>query len=206
MLRAGANPNVRAKGLGTPLHLATAYGHLHCARAIICGARKYLRTEDVEYLRNGGIDLTKYQVAEGERMTRQRRVIGGVLKVPLGDGWHAYAWTLPEVDFALFDLRTDAEMPAVEVVTHPVAFRVMVNGSAYLDGLWPRIGKVTPPPEVLTGADVYSGPVHRPVLDLLGRRHSPGYPCRVHWSGVLCRVGTGACRGPAPGSLRRSPV
>lgn len=79
----------------------------------------------------------------------QRRVIGGVLKVPLGGRWHAYAWTLPEVDFALFDLRTDAEMPAAEVVTHPVAFRVMVNASAYLDGLWPRIGKVAPPPEVL---------------------------------------------------------
>lgn len=25
----------------------------------------------------------------------------------------------------------------------------MVNASAYLDGLWPRIGKVAPPPEVL---------------------------------------------------------
>lgn len=82
-------------------------------------------------------------------MAGQRRVIGGVLKVPLGRGWHAYAWTLPEVDFALFDLRTDAELPAAEVVTHPVAFRVMVNGSAYLDGRWPRIGKVTPPLEML---------------------------------------------------------
>jgi hypothetical protein len=80
---------------------------------------------------------------------RQRRVIGGVLKVPLGGGWHAYAWTLPEVDFALFDLRTDAEMPVTEVVIHPVAFRVGVNGSVYLDGRWPRIGKVAPPPEVL---------------------------------------------------------
>ncbi len=89
-------------------------------------------------------------------MAGQRRVIGGVLKVPLGDGWHAYAWTLPEVDFALFDLRTDAEMSATEVVTHPVAFRVMVNGSACLDGLWPRIGKVAPPPEVLAPVPAYT--------------------------------------------------
>lgn len=88
-------------------------------------------------------------------MSGQRRVIGGVLKVPLGDGWHAYAWTLPEVDFALFDLRTDAKMSAAEVVNHPVAFRVMVNESAYLDGLWPRIGKVPPPPEVLAPVPTY---------------------------------------------------
>lgn len=88
-------------------------------------------------------------------MAGQRRVIGGVLKVPLGGGWHAYAWTLPEVDFALFDLRTDVEMSAAEVVTHPVAFRVMVNGSAYLDGRWTRIGKVTPPPEVLAPVPTY---------------------------------------------------
>lgn len=88
-------------------------------------------------------------------MAGQRRVIGGVLKVPLGDGWHAYAWTLPEVDFALFELRTGAEMSAAEVVTHPFAFRVGVNGAAYLDGRWPRIGKVTPPPEVLAPVPTY---------------------------------------------------
>jgi hypothetical protein len=80
---------------------------------------------------------------------RQRRVIGAVLKVSLGDQWHSYAWTLPELDFALFDLRADTEMPAAEVVTHPIAFRVAVNGTAYLDGRWPRIGKVAPPPDVL---------------------------------------------------------
>ena len=80
---------------------------------------------------------------------RQRRVIGGVLKVPLGDGWHAYAWTLPECDSALFDLRTDADLPPAEVVTHPIAFRVAVNDDQYRDGRWPRVGKVPPPPDVL---------------------------------------------------------
>ncbi len=69
LLRAGANPNLRAKGMGTPLHLAAAYGHLHCARSLVRGgakvslrdedgkyaidyARRYKRTEVVEYLRN----------------------------------------------------------------------------------------------------------------------------------------------------------
>ena len=82
-------------------------------------------------------------------MAGQRRVIGGVLKVPLGGRWHCYAWTLPEVDFALFDLRADADVPVNEVVAHSVAFRVGVNSSAYLDGRWPRVGKVAPPSELL---------------------------------------------------------
>lgn len=137
----------------------------------------------------------------------QRRVIGGVLKVPLGGRWHAYAWTLPEVDFALFDLRTDAEMPAAEVVTHPVAFRV--NGQcvgvlgrpvAADRQSGPAAGSARP------GADFHSGSIHRPILDLPGRRHSFGHPCRVHRSGVLCGVGAGARRAAVPGSLRRSPV
>ena len=89
-------------------------------------------------------------LSEGLRVgARQRRIVGAVLKVPLGDGWHAYAWTLPEINFALFDLRADADVPLTKVVTHPIAFRVGVNGSAYLGGRWLRVGKVTPPPAVL---------------------------------------------------------
>lgn len=80
---------------------------------------------------------------------RQRRVVGAVLKVPLDDGWHSYAWTLPEVDFALFDLRAEADIPLSEVIARPIAFRVGVNGSAYLNSRWLRVGKVSPPPEVL---------------------------------------------------------
>jgi hypothetical protein len=80
---------------------------------------------------------------------RQRRVVGAVLKVQLDTRWHAYAWTLPEVDFALFDLRTEVDIPVAVVVTHPIAFRVGVNSLAYSNGRWLRVGKVTPPAEVL---------------------------------------------------------
>lgn len=133
-------------------------------------------------------------------MAGQRRVIGGVLKVPLGDGWHADAWTLPEVDFALFDLRTDAEMSAAEVVTHPFAFRVGVRPVATNRQGNSAAGSVGP------CADVHSGPIHWPVLNLPGGRHSSGHPCRVHRSGVLCGMGTGTRRRSPPRSLRRSPV
>ena len=80
---------------------------------------------------------------------RQRRTIGAVLRVPLDEHWHAYAWTLPEVDSAFFDLKADASIPADKVVTHPIAFRVGVHKSAWTTGRWLRVGKIDPPPEVL---------------------------------------------------------
>jgi hypothetical protein len=69
--------------------------------------------------------------------------------VPLDKKWHAYAWTLPEVDFAFFDLRASSDTPVHEVVQHRIAFRVGVHKSAWSDGRWTRIGKVDPPPEIL---------------------------------------------------------
>jgi hypothetical protein len=80
---------------------------------------------------------------------RQRRTVGAVLKVPLGKRWHAYAWTLPEADFAFFNLRAASAVPVEEVVRHPIAFRVAVHKSAWVTGRWLRVGRVQPPPGVL---------------------------------------------------------
>lgn len=103
---------------------------------------------------------------------RQRRVVGSILKVPLGDGWHSYAWVLPEVDFVLFDLRTASDVLAVEVVTRPIAFRVAVNGSAYLDGRWLRVGRVAPPETLLA-------PVAKFIRDPIGGAFS------IYLAGVI---------------------
>jgi hypothetical protein len=79
----------------------------------------------------------------------QRRAVGAVLKVPLGGDCHAYAWTLPEVDFAFLDLRAKFSVPIEEVVRHPIAFRIGVHKSAWVRGRWPRVGKAEPTPEIL---------------------------------------------------------
>lgn len=67
LLRAGAKPNVMARGMGTPLHLAASYGRLRCVRALVQAgadvgrrdedgkraidyARRYARGEVVAYL------------------------------------------------------------------------------------------------------------------------------------------------------------
>jgi ankyrin repeat protein len=66
LLRAGANPNVRVKGMGTPLHLAASYGHLDCVRALVrAGADASLCDEDgkraIDYARRyGRTDVVKF--------------------------------------------------------------------------------------------------------------------------------------------------
>lgn len=83
-------------------------------------------------------------------MPRQHRTIGAVLSIPLDELAFAYAWTLPEADFAFFDLRSDSTLSVADVVTHPIAFRVAVHKSAWTSGRWTRIGKVQPPPEIMS--------------------------------------------------------
>lgn len=80
---------------------------------------------------------------------RQRRTVGAILRVPLSDRWHAYAWTLPEVDFGFFDLRSDIDILPEDIITHPFAFRVGVHKSAWTNGRWQHVGKIDPPPNVL---------------------------------------------------------
>jgi hypothetical protein len=78
-------------------------------------------------------------------VARQRRSVGAILRVPLDGHSHACGWTLPEADFAFFDLRSESEIPIPEVTQSPIAFRVAVHKSAWTTGRWPRVGRVEPP-------------------------------------------------------------
>ena len=71
----------------------------------------------------------------------QRRVVGAILKVPLGDGTHVYTQTLPEADFAFFFICTSSKLDTKTVISKPVLFRVAVHKSAWTGGRWERIGK-----------------------------------------------------------------
>ena len=76
-------------------------------------------------------------------VSRQRRTVGAVLRIPLSGRWHCYAQTLPEADFAFFDLRTDKEIPVDEIVRRSVLFREAVIKSAWTTGRWRRVGKAS---------------------------------------------------------------
>lgn len=79
----------------------------------------------------------------------QRRIVGAIYEIPLGAGRRAYAWAMPEVDFAFFDLDAGADVPIEELIRRPIAFRIAVHRSAWARGRWPRVGKAEPPPELL---------------------------------------------------------
>ena len=82
-------------------------------------------------------------------MKRQRRTAGALLSVPLGDGTHCYALTLPEADFAFFDLRSDSVQESTNVLSRPILFRVAVHKSAWATGRWPEISNVEVPGDLL---------------------------------------------------------
>jgi hypothetical protein len=83
-------------------------------------------------------------------MTRQQRMVGAVLAVPLGDGTNTFALTLPEADFAFFDARTTESTAPVDLLLKPVLFRVAVHKSAWSTARWPRVSKVVVPAELET--------------------------------------------------------
>ena len=72
---------------------------------------------------------------------KQRRTIGAILKVPLGDALHTYAQTLNEADFAFFDARTDGELAVADVVASPILFREAVHKSAWTTGRWRAVSE-----------------------------------------------------------------
>ena len=78
-------------------------------------------------------------------MKKQQRTVGAVLAVPLGDGTTCYAITLPEVDFAFFDVRTNDASPQPNLLDSTLLFRVAVHKSAWVNGRWLKVGKVALP-------------------------------------------------------------
>jgi hypothetical protein len=73
---------------------------------------------------------------------QQRRVVGDVIKIDLGDGTHSYACVLPDATFAFYDSRGKAELPVEEIVGLPVLFQLSVMDHAITDGRWPVVGRL----------------------------------------------------------------
>lgn len=80
---------------------------------------------------------------------KQRRILGAVHAVPLGDGTNGYALTLPEADFAFFDARSCENPNLNDLLYKPILFRSAVHKSAWVTGRWPKIGKVSVQPELM---------------------------------------------------------
>ena len=79
---------------------------------------------------------------------RQRQILGDVVRIDLGDGFHTYGQVLAEADFAFFDARLKEEIPVDQIVARPVLFIVAVMKYAVTRGRWLKIGK-SPPSDAL---------------------------------------------------------
>jgi hypothetical protein len=75
----------------------------------------------------------------------QKYSIGGILKVPLGGGWHTYGQMTGDAEIAFFDAKTRTDLPLREIVSHPVLFRVAVDSYAVTKFVWMKVGKVPLP-------------------------------------------------------------
>jgi len=76
------------------------------------------------------------------RMKSQKRTVGDIVEIPLGDGTHTYARVLPEATFAFYDCRTTETVPISEVVTKPLLFFVAVMNRAIKEKRWPVVGHI----------------------------------------------------------------
>jgi len=85
-----------------------------------------------------------------QEMTRQKRIIGDILRVELGDGSHTYARVLGEASYAFYDARTRSEIETSEIVKQPILFIVAVMRYAVTKGHWKRVGNVPLEPALLT--------------------------------------------------------
>ena len=65
---------------------------------------------------------------------------GNVYSIPLEDGRYGYAQALESPEFAFFDVASETEMSAEDVVLHPLIFRIWVHKSA--TKTWKKLGKV----------------------------------------------------------------
>jgi len=84
-------------------------------------------------------------------MKRQKRVVGDVVEIALGEGFHAYGITLREATYGFYDLRVNHRPSIDQIMTRPVLFRLAVMDSAVKNGRWTIIGhaKLSPELEIL---------------------------------------------------------
>jgi hypothetical protein len=70
----------------------------------------------------------------------QKRAIGDIVRIELGDGFHAYARVLEEALFGFYDSRVREDLPVDRIITLPILFYVPVMAHAVKRGRWVVVG------------------------------------------------------------------
>jgi hypothetical protein len=70
----------------------------------------------------------------------QKRVVGDVVRIDLGDGFHSYARVMGEALFAFYGGRVTNELPIDRIIGLPIIFQIPVMDPAITSGRWVVIG------------------------------------------------------------------
>jgi hypothetical protein len=70
----------------------------------------------------------------------QKRVVGDIVRIDLGDGFNSYARVLPEALFAFYDARVTEDLAIDRILTLPILFQVPVMDHAVKRGRWVIVG------------------------------------------------------------------
>lgn len=75
-------------------------------------------------------------------MEKQRRKIGDVIEIDLGDQTHVYGQVLADASYAIFDSRSAEPQAIGSVVRRPILFFIAVMDHAVKSGRWRVIGNL----------------------------------------------------------------
>jgi hypothetical protein len=77
----------------------------------------------------------------GRKKKSVREAVGDIVEIPLGEGRYAYARILEEGVFAIYDSIEKSKLPAEQVISKVVLFRIPVMAHAVKSGRWPIVGR-----------------------------------------------------------------
>jgi hypothetical protein len=90
---------------------------------------------------------------------KQKRVVGDIVRIDLGDEFHTYGRVLDEAMFAFYDCRVKDELPIDQIISCPILFYIPVMAYAVTRGYWKVVGHAplddvlkNPPPRFMQDA------------------------------------------------------
>ena len=76
-----------------------------------------------------------------EAVKRQKRTTGGIVKIPLQKGYHAYGRILKS-GMAFYDLKSKKDEELEFIISQPVLFVTGVSHPAVTTGIWRKVGVI----------------------------------------------------------------
>ena len=74
---------------------------------------------------------------------RQKRTVGSIVKIPLKNGYYAYAQILDKASYAFFDYFSETPIEELEILNNvPVLYVLSAYNDIVTKGRWEKIGKL----------------------------------------------------------------